>query len=164
MNRINWDEYFVTLAFVASLRSVDEFRKVGAICASRDNRILSCGYNGLAAGFEAPEGLYEDREKGRRNRFLLTQHAEINALSLCRPGEVHTLATTCSPCSNCATIIAGFKVKRVLMIEEYHIEQSYKEVFDFYKIEFKVIVPPDIFKDHSVIKSVFPGVVNHIQE
>lgn len=46
LNHINWDDYFATFAIMTSLRSKDPDRQVGAVIVSKDNRILSTGYNG----------------------------------------------------------------------------------------------------------------------
>jgi dCMP deaminase len=143
VGRLNWEEYFVSLSVVVSLRSPDVFTKVGAVCVSKENRILSCGYNGLLAGVDAPEGFYKERENP--DRFLYTVHAEANALTLCRPNEVHTIAITCSPCAVCAKMIASYGIKRVLYLQEYHREKSFKDIFQFYNIEYSQVNIPDIF-------------------
>ena len=52
--RISWEEYALNLAYTASDRSEDPHRAVGACALSHDNMVLGLGYNGLAAGKEAP--------------------------------------------------------------------------------------------------------------
>ncbi len=135
--RMSFDVYLLKLAHVVKLRSQDVFRQVGAVCASEGNRILNCGYNGLASGFEPTSGFYTDREDPIRE--LLTFHAELNALMLCKKGDVKTMALTCSPCKHCAKMIAGYGVERVIYTEEYDREQEYKKIFDFYKIKYKIV-------------------------
>jgi deoxycytidylate deaminase len=127
----------IKMAHTVKLRSQDVFRQVGAVCSSAGNLILSCGYNGLVSGFEPPEGFYDGRENPIRE--LLTNHAEQNALSLCKRGEVHTISITCSPCQYCSKLIAGFGIKRVLYSEEYDREDHFKKIFDFYNIEYKLL-------------------------
>jgi len=136
-SRIPFDEYLILMAHTVKLRSHDKFRAVGAVCASIDNRILSCGYNGLVSKFEPPNGFYDERENPEREMFTL--HAEQNSISLCQRGEVHTVAITCSPCQYCSKLMAGFGVKRVIFSEEYAREVNYKKIFDFYKIEYKIV-------------------------
>lgn len=137
MDRIPFDEYLICLAHVVKIRSQDVFRKVGAVCASKDNRILSCGYNGLASGFEPPKDFYVNRENP--DRELFTFHGELNSLMLCTKGEVKTIALSCSPCKHCAKMIVGYGVKRVIYSEEYERETLFKKIFDFYNIEYKLI-------------------------
>jgi len=52
--RVSWEEYALNLAYAASDRSEDPHRQVGACALSHDNMVLGLGYNGLAAGKEAP--------------------------------------------------------------------------------------------------------------
>ena len=47
---ISWDEYFMGIAFISSLRSKDPRTQVGACIVSEDNKILSMGYNGFPKG------------------------------------------------------------------------------------------------------------------
>lgn len=43
---ITWDEYFIGIAKLSSMRSKDPSTQVGCCIVSKDNRILSVGYNG----------------------------------------------------------------------------------------------------------------------
>lgn len=47
---ISWDEYFMGVAMLSSMRSKDPHTQVGACIVSKDNKILSMGYNGFPAG------------------------------------------------------------------------------------------------------------------
>ena len=47
---INWDEYFMGIAFLSAKRSKDPNTQVGACIVSQDNKILSMGYNGFPNG------------------------------------------------------------------------------------------------------------------
>ena len=49
---LTWDEYFMGVACLSALRSKDPSTQVGACIVSKDNRILSIGYNGAPNGFE----------------------------------------------------------------------------------------------------------------
>ena len=62
-DRISIAEYAIALAHVASLRSEDPFRKVGAVALDHSNRVIGTAYNGLAPGFDAPEGFWDDRDQ-----------------------------------------------------------------------------------------------------
>ena len=76
--RINWDEYALSLAHVAKLRSEDPFRQVGACALDHENRVLGVAYNGLKSGTVVPEKFWSDRNKRRPYKI----HAEANLLSL----------------------------------------------------------------------------------
>ena len=42
---INWDAYFMGIALLSAQRSKDPNTQVGACIVSKDNKILSVGYN-----------------------------------------------------------------------------------------------------------------------
>ena len=127
--RLNWDEYALELAKTASLRSEDPYIQVGACALSSDNRVLGLGYNGLAPGKDVDEQFWLDRDK--RRPFMI--HAEANCLSLFKSGECKILAVTLMPCSACATLIAGYQIKRVVYQDLYRDEKAI-EILDFYGI------------------------------
>ena len=47
---ISWDEYFMGIALLTAQRSKDDSSQVGACIVSRENKILSLGYNGMPIG------------------------------------------------------------------------------------------------------------------
>ena len=49
---ISWDEYFMGIAKLTAGRSKDPNTQVGACIVSKDNRILSTGYNGAPNNFD----------------------------------------------------------------------------------------------------------------
>ena len=53
--RLPMPQYAMALAHVASLRSEDPYRKVGAVAIDFANRVIGTGYNGLAPGYDAHE-------------------------------------------------------------------------------------------------------------
>jgi dCMP deaminase len=129
--RISWEEYALRMADVASMRSEDPYKKVGACGLSKNNRVLGTGYNGLASGKEVDSVFWEDRDE--RRRYII--HAEANLLSLIKRGKCHLLACTLLPCSACATLIAGHGIKKVVYKELYTRDTSALDIFKFYNIE-----------------------------
>ena len=128
--RDKWDKYALNLAETASSRSEDPFQKVGACALDFNYRVLSVGYNGLAAGKDVELSFWSDRD--HRRKYMI--HAETNCLSLCKKGEVDILATTLLPCSYCSTMIAAYGVKNVLYKEEYDFDTEAKKIFGFYSV------------------------------
>lgn len=49
-NVICWDEYFMSIAFLSSMRSKDPSTQVGACIVNEDKRIVGIGYNGFPRG------------------------------------------------------------------------------------------------------------------
>lgn len=134
MSRLSWREYALELAKTASLRSEDPYKKVGACALAEDGRVLALGYNGLAAGKTinpwSQASFWGDREA--RRPFVI--HAEANCLSMVKVHQCSILATTLLPCSSCATMIAAYKVPRVVYMEEYDKDTKAHEIFKFYDI------------------------------
>ena len=66
---ISWDEYFMGVAELASLRSKDPNTQVGACIVDQHNKILSIGYNGFPMGCD--DDLFPwGNEKGEENFFI----------------------------------------------------------------------------------------------
>ena len=49
---LSWDEYFIMMAYLSSMRSKDPVTQVGAVIVNGQKRIVGTGYNGM------PEGKY----------------------------------------------------------------------------------------------------------
>ena len=60
---ISWDEYFMGVAYLSSMRSKDPNTQVGACIVSPKNKILSMGYNGLPIGCSDDEFPWNRVEK-----------------------------------------------------------------------------------------------------
>lgn len=129
--RINWDEYALRIAEVASMRSEDPYKKVGACALDFNNRVIGVAYNGLASGINVPHSFWNCRDE--RRKYMI--HAEANLLSLFERNCCRLLACTLLPCSSCATLIAAHGIKRVVYKELYNRDMSALDIFDFYNIE-----------------------------
>jgi dCMP deaminase len=115
MSRLSIPEYAIGLAHVASLRSEDPYRKVGAVALDFANRVIGAAYNGLAPGVDAPPGFWEDRDQ--RRKFMI--HAEVNLCSLFKRGEAKLVACTTKPCTSCMQMLSAYGVKEVYYCEDY---------------------------------------------
>ena len=130
-DRISWDDYAIKLAEVASLRSEDPYKKVGAVAFDSENRVIGVAYNGLASGKIVGSDFWNNRDK--RRPFMI--HAEANLLSLFERGRARLLACTLLPCKSCATLIAAHGIKTVVYSDLYHRDTSALDIFEFYGIE-----------------------------
>lgn len=115
MERLSIPQYAMALAHVASLRSEDPYRKVGAAALDFNHRVIGTSYNGLAPGFDAPAGFWDDRDK--RQKFML--HAEINLCSLFRRGEAKLVALTTLPCTACMQTLCAYGIQEIYYRDEY---------------------------------------------
>lgn len=114
-NRIPWDEYFMSIALIASSRSSCSKLHVGSVIV-KDNRIVSMGYNGHIAG--AVHNTHE-----RDGHEMSTIHSEINAIADCAKRGVSLqdgiIYITHYPCINCFKSIASCGVKEICYLNDY---------------------------------------------
>jgi dCMP deaminase len=113
--RLTIPQYAMALAHVASLRSEDPFRKVGAVALDFAHRVIGTAYNGLAPGYDADSEFWQDRD--RRRKYML--HAEVNLCSLFTRGNVKIVACTTKPCTSCMQMLCAYSVKEVYYRDDY---------------------------------------------
>jgi dCMP deaminase len=103
-SKINYDDYFITLAYVVAQRSIDPSTKCGAVLVSADKRILSTGYNGPIKGSDDTKVPLE-----RPAKYAHLLHSEENAI-IAYSGSTQdligsTMYITGAPCHNCLRMI-----------------------------------------------------------
>lgn len=116
---INWDEYFMGLAYLSSLRSKDPNTKVGACIVDRDHKVVSIGYNGMPRNIN-DDDLSWNKGEGLDSKYLYVCHAEFNAILNCRDGtnlKDCTLYVTLFPCNECAKAVIQTGIKEVVYNE-----------------------------------------------
>ena len=133
-DRLSIPKYAMALAHVASLRSEDPYRKVGAAALDHDNRVIGTAYNGLAPGFDPPAGFWYDR--AARQKFML--HAEVNLCSLFRRGEARIVATTTMPCTACMQTLCAYGIREIYYRDIYH-ESDAPEIAALYGVKLEQI-------------------------
>lgn len=112
-DRPSWDEYYLTMAFIVAQRSFDPSSKCGSVIVSKDNRVLSTGYNGPIKGSKD-----EDVPLDRPRKYCHMIHGEENAL-LAYNGSYHdiqggTIYVTGRPCHRCLRGILQKGIKRIV--------------------------------------------------
>lgn len=123
MLRPSWDEYFMEITRLVSMRSTCLRRQVGAIIV-KDKRILATGYNGAPAGMKHCSEVGCLREKlgvpsGERHEICRGLHGEQNAILQAALYGVSIkdgiIYTTHQPCVMCAKMIINCDIKRVIL-------------------------------------------------
>jgi dCMP deaminase len=113
--RLDWDDYFMSIALLASQRSPCERLQVGSVIV-KNNRIISMGYNGYIPG--AP---HISRVKDNHEQSII--HSEINAITDCAKRgaslENGKIYVTHYPCINCFRSIAACGIKEIMYLNEY---------------------------------------------
>nr|WP_317283915.1 dCMP deaminase family protein [uncultured Sellimonas sp.] len=114
---LSWDEYFMGIAMLSGMRSKDPNTQVGCCIVSRDNKILSMGYNGLPNGCSDDEFPWErDGEDPLETKYLYTVHSELNAILNYGGGTLKgaKIYVSLFPCNECAKAIIQVGIKEVI--------------------------------------------------
>jgi len=107
-----WHERFIKLAHEVATWSKDPSTKVGCILV-KDKKVISTGYNGF------PKGISDsfDRLMDREQKYEITVHAEINAVTTAALHGVSTEGAsayiTWNPCSRCAAVLINAGIDSV---------------------------------------------------
>ena len=121
-DNLKWDEYFMAVAKLSAMRSKDPNTQVGACIVSKDNRILSIGYNGTPNGYN-DECFPWDREGDPLNtKYMYVVHAERNSILNFRGNnkelENSKIYVDLFPCNECAKEIIQSGIKEVIYLSD----------------------------------------------
>lgn len=114
LSSVSWDRYFMTMAYLVSMKSKDPSTRVGSVIVGPDHEIIATGYNGLPRGIADYEQRYLDKEY----KYMAVNHAEENAILHC--ARVGVSAKGCKlyvpwlPCSRCTKIIIQSGISEVM--------------------------------------------------
>lgn len=113
---ISWDEYFMSVAILAGMRSKDPSTQVGACIVSNDNKILSMGYNGFPKGCSDDDFPWAREGDTLETKYLYTVHSELNAILNYRGSSLEgaKLYVSLFPCNECAKAIIQSGIKTVV--------------------------------------------------
>lgn len=125
--RPGWDEYFLNIAAAVAVRADCTRRKVGAVVVDNGRRIVSTGYNGAPSGRAGclegacPRGQLSYDQVAAFTSYTtgpgrcLSLHAEVNAVLYAHRSLTDcTIFIVCQPCNDCAKVIAGAGIVRVV--------------------------------------------------
>lgn len=119
---LNWDEYFMGVARLSSMRSKDPNTQVGSCIVGGDNRILSIGYNGAPNGFEDKNFPWERNGDMQNTKYAYVCHSEMNAILNYRGSrkdlENARIYVDLFPCNECAKLIIQSGIKEVIYLSD----------------------------------------------
>ena len=114
--RLEWDEYFMSIALLASCRSPCSRLHVGSVIV-KDNRLISMGYNGFIPGAPHISRIHDGHEQS-------IIHSEINAITDCAKRgtslDAAKIYVTHYPCINCFRSIAASNIKEIVYLHNYN--------------------------------------------
>jgi dCMP deaminase len=131
--RIDWDTYFMSIAFLISSRSSCDRLHVGCVLV-KETRIISVGYNGFLPKTPHTSFMRDGHE-------IATVHAEQNAISDCARRGVDcndcSAYVTHYPCINCAKILIASGIKNIIYNNVYNNDPIVEELAKLSKITIK---------------------------
>ncbi|XP_057313756.1 deoxycytidylate deaminase-like [Hydractinia symbiolongicarpus] len=114
---LEWEDYFMAIAFLSAQRSKDPVTQVGACIVNSDKKIVGIGYNGMPTGCSddiLPWG--RDGETLCDTKRAYVCHAELNAVLNKNSSEIKgcTIYVALFPCNECAKVIIQSGIKEVV--------------------------------------------------
>lgn len=120
-SKLNWDEYFMLQAVVASFKSKDPSTKVGCVFVDSKNHQVSMGYNGQVAGIDETQISWNKSKELPldQQKYAYVVHSEANAILHAKGNlEGTRLYVTLFPCNECAKLIATVRIKEVIYLSD----------------------------------------------
>lgn len=140
---LSWDEYFMGIALLSSMRSKDPSTQVGACIVNADKRILSMGYNGMPRCCSDDDFPWDKNDNPLDSKYLYVCHAELNAILNCSVGTVRgcTVYTTLFPCNECAKAIIQSGISEVVYMSDKYADSdsvmASKRMFDTAGVKYR---------------------------
>lgn len=155
------DETMLEVVLALSRRGTCLKMLAGCVLTDRRGRIISTGYNGVAAGRpHCNHSLSEDgftyspldvnehphkcagADAPPGSDLCEAVHAEQNALTWCRaPDSIHACYLNVSPCMRCAKQLLNTGCKRIVFLEEYTREPQARALWTSAGREWLLCVP-----------------------
>ena len=124
--RMDWNNYFMSIAHLTASRSSCNRLHVGCVIV-KNNRIISCGYNGFLPGHPHTSRVRDNHEQG-------TVHAEQNCITDCAQRGMSIFGATAYithyPCINCCKLLIASGVSHIIYDEDYKNDPLVAELID----------------------------------
>ena len=113
--RMDWNNYFMSIAHLISSRSTCKRLHVGCVLV-KDNRVISSGYNGFLPNQPHISRIRDNHEQA-------TVHAEQNCIADCAKRGISTENATAYithyPCINCTKLLLASGINHIKYIDDY---------------------------------------------
>ena len=143
---ISWDEYFMGVAVLSSMRSKDPNTQVGACIVNEEQKIVGVGYNGLPIGVDDDHAPWDREGNWLETKYPYICHAELNAilnatvkLKGCR------IYVGLFPCNECAKAIIQSGICEVIYLSDKYAQEdntkASKWLFDQSGVKYRQLEP-----------------------
>ncbi len=143
-SNLNWDEYFMLQAMLASYKSKDPNTKVGCVFVDKNNHQITMGYNGAIAGVDETQMPWgNDRTVPLEfQKYGYVIHSEANAITHRHASlEGSRGYVTLFPCNECAKLIASQRVAEIVYLSDKYNEtpevRIAKRIFDLAGVKYR---------------------------
>lgn len=130
---LQWNEYFMAMAFLSAQRSKDPRTQVGACIVNKDKKIVGIGYNGMPIGCcddIMPWNRATDKSDAAwlESKSPYVCHAELNAVLNKNSADIKgcTIYVALFPCNKCAQVVVQSGISEVIYYSD-----KYHDVPDF---------------------------------
>lgn len=117
---MTFNEWYLKGCYWVSEKSKDPSTKIGCILINQNNRIISCGYNGIPKGLEDSD----NRLNNRTEKYKFVEHAERNCIYSAAQHGISTLNSTLYingyPCCDCARAIISAGINKIVIHKEFY--------------------------------------------
>ena len=143
---IDWDEYFMGIALLSSMRSKDPNTQVGACIVNEDKRIVGVGYNGLPKGCNDEDFPWEREGEFLETKYPYVCHAELNAiLNSIQSLKDCIIYVALFPCNECSKAIIQSGIKEIVYLSDKHngtdANKASKKMLETAGIKFRQFTP-----------------------
>ena len=127
---ISWDDYFMNVAILTSLRSKDNNTKVGSVLVDSKNRIIGAGYNGLPSHIDESKFPTSNNKSLTYNetKYAYVVHAELNSILNTTVYDLNGSKIYCTlfPCNECSKVIIQKGISEIIYLsDKYHDDPIY---------------------------------------
>ncbi|RUS84447.1 hypothetical protein EGW08_007831 [Elysia chlorotica] len=152
-NYLEWQEYFMSIAFLSAQRSKDPTTQVGACIVNKENKVVGIGYNGMPIGCNDDvmpwnrNTINGSSENWLKSKIPYVCHAELNAVlnKNCADVKGCIIYVALFPCNLCAQIIIQSGISDVVYYcDKYpeHLEtRAAKHLMDMAGVQYRQFVP-----------------------
>lgn len=126
MERIGWDDLFMTMVYLVAMKSKDESTHIGAVIVGPDNEIRSVGFNSF------PRHINDDvpERQIRPERYSWMAHAECNSVYNAALTGVSVkgcrMYTNGVPCNVCMHAVINSGIIEVI-VDKYWDDNNYNQ-------------------------------------
>jgi dCMP deaminase len=144
MNKLSWDNYYMSLVYLSAMKSKDPSSHLGSVIVGPNKEIRSMGYNGL------PRGVNDNKTQRnwRPEKYSWYEHAERNAIYNANLVGIPTVGcimyTNGTPCADCGRAIIQSGIKEVVVDEKW-------DKLNTSKWKESAIITETMFKEADVI-------------